>query len=91
MVDKAAKIGWIGTGVMGKSMIGHLMKNGHKMMVYNRTVSKTADLTASGAKFVPPQEMAKEADFLFLMLGYPQDVEEVLLHPDRGILKHMKP
>jgi 3-hydroxyisobutyrate dehydrogenase len=80
MVDKAVKVGWIGTGVMGKSMVGHLLKNGYKMMVYNRTVSKTAELTAAGAKFMTPQEIAKQADFLFLMLGYPHDVEDVLLH-----------
>lgn len=91
MADKAVKVGWIGTGVMGKSMVGHLLKNGHKLMVYNRTVSKTSDLTAAGAKFMTPPEIAREADFLFLMLGYPHDVEDILLNKDTGILKLMKP
>jgi 3-hydroxyisobutyrate dehydrogenase-like beta-hydroxyacid dehydrogenase len=46
MVDKAIKVGWIGTGVMGKSMVGHLMKHGHKMLVFNRTASKADKLVA---------------------------------------------
>jgi 3-hydroxyisobutyrate dehydrogenase len=52
MVDKAIKVGWIGTGVMGKSMVGHLMRHGHKMLVFNRTASKADELVASGAKFL---------------------------------------
>ena len=49
-MDKAVKVGWIGTGVMGKSMAGHLMKNGYTAMsVYNRTPSKAESLTAAGA------------------------------------------
>lgn len=37
---KTLTIGWIGTGVMGKSMCGHLMKNGYTLNVYNRTRAK---------------------------------------------------
>lgn len=44
-----SKIGWIGTGVMGKSMAGHLIKQGHSLMVYNRTASKADELVAAGA------------------------------------------
>ena len=56
MIDKAAKIGWIGTGVMGKSMCSHLMKKGQfaQTAVYNRTQSKADSLVAQGAKFMPP-------------------------------------
>ena len=68
------KIGWIGTGVMGKAMAGHLMKKGHSMMVYNRTAAKADDLVAQGARFMSPVDIAKEADILFMMLGYPHDV-----------------
>ena len=43
------KIAWIGTGIMGSSMCGHLIDAGHELTVYNRTVEKTAALTAKGA------------------------------------------
>jgi len=55
MVEKlatsAAKIGWIGTGVMGKSMATHLINNGFKLAIYNRTQSKTEELVKLGAVF----------------------------------------
>jgi len=44
---------------MGKHMAGHLMKNGHKMMVFNRTASKADELVAAGAQFMKPQEIAQ--------------------------------
>ena len=92
MVQSAAKIGWIGTGVMGKHMAGHLMKKtGKQLGVFNRTASKADDLVANGAKFMPAQEVAKQSDYLFLMLGYPHDVERMCLDPEVGVLQHMKP
>ena len=91
MVDKAIKVGWIGTGVMGKSMVGHLMRHGHKMLVFNRTAGKADELVASGAKFLQPKEIAQQSDYLFMMLGYPHDVENMVLSKDHGILQHMKP
>jgi 3-hydroxyisobutyrate dehydrogenase len=51
---KALRIGWIGTGVMGKSMVGHLMNKGYILSVYNRTASKADDLVKSGATFLDP-------------------------------------
>ena len=53
------KIGWIGTGVMGKSMAGHLQKQGHSLMVFNRTASKADELVSNGAQFMPAIEIAK--------------------------------
>lgn len=88
--SKSLKIGWIGIGVMGKSMADHLIKNGYKLQVYNRTESKAAELVEAGAEFKDPIEIAKEADYIFIMLGYPHDVEEVVLHEEKGLLKHMK-
>ena len=85
------KIGWIGTGVMGKSMANHLMAQGHKLLVYNRTEAKANDLVAAGAVFMEPEQIAKNADFVFLMLGYPDDVRDMVLDESTGILKHMKP
>jgi len=55
-------------------------------MVYNRTASKAEPLVMFGAKFMEPKEIAKHADFLFLMLGYPQDVHNTVLCKDNGIL-----
>ena len=76
---------------MGKSMAGHLQKQGHKLMVFNRTASKADDLVKAGAEFMAPQEIAKQADYLFMMLGYPHDVEKMVLDKEVGILQHMKP
>ena len=90
-MEKSQTIGWIGTGVMGKSMAGHLIKAGYKVLVNNRTKSKADDLVAQGATyFDDPIELAKQADVLFLMLGYPHDVEEMVLGAEKGVLKHMK-
>lgn len=83
-MQKALKIGWIGTGVMGNPMAGHLIKNGYTLSVYNRTKSKTDSLVAAGATFKDPNcknpkilEIAKESDVLALMLGFPHDLENV--------------
>ena len=86
-----SKIGWIGTGVMGNPMAKHIMNKGHNMMVYNRTASKAENLVQAGARFMQPSEIAQEADYLFMMLGYPHDVEKMVLDSEVGILQHMKP
>jgi 3-hydroxyisobutyrate dehydrogenase len=79
-------IGWIGTGVMGKSMAGHLQAAGHKLWIFNRTKSKAAPLLEKGAQWCDaPAEIAKHADFVFTMVGFPKDVEETYLGKD-GIL-----
>ena len=85
-----SKIGWIGTGVMGKSMAKHLIDDGHSVMVFNRTASKADELVKAGAEFLTPREIAQRADVLFLMLGYPQDVQKVALGELDGVLKFMK-
>ena len=91
MVEKESiTIGWIGTGVMGYSMCNHLLSNGYKILVSNRTMSKAQGLIDLGAKQSDPISIAKQADFLFIMLGYPKDVEEMTICPDKGIIKYMK-
>jgi 3-hydroxyisobutyrate dehydrogenase len=82
-------IGWIGTGVMGKSMCGHLLKAGYSLNVFNRTKSKADDLLNSGAKWLEPAELAKSSDVVILMLGFPKDVEDMVLS-EHGVLKSMK-
>ncbi|MDP4171012.1 MAG: NAD(P)-dependent oxidoreductase [Bacillota bacterium] len=71
-------IAFIGTGVMGKSMAGHLLEGGYSLVVYNRTKEKAADLLAKGAKWAnTPKEAAQNAHVIFTMVGYPYDVEEI--------------
>jgi len=75
---------------MGKHMADHLIKNGHSLMVYNRTASKADELVAAGAQFMEPVEIAKQADFIFIMLGFPDDVRSVVLDETNGVINHMK-
>ena len=73
-------IGWIGCGVMGKSMCGHLLEAGHPVTVYSRTRSRADDLVARGAVWADtPAEVAARANVVFTMVGFPSDVREVVL------------
>lgn len=73
-------IGWIGTGVMGASMVGHLMKAGFKATVYNRSKDKAADLLKQGATWADtPKAVAEKSDVVFAIVGFPKDVREVFL------------
>ena len=77
------KIAWIGTGVMGESMAGHLLDAGHELYVCNRTVSKTENLVKRGAKLLTEiKDAPLNADVIFTMVGYPKDVEGVYLGKD---------
>ncbi len=83
-------IGFIGTGVMGKSMAGHLQDAGYTLHVYNRTKSKAEDLIAKGATWEESVgAVARAADVIITIVGYPQDVEEVYLGSD-GIISNAK-
>jgi 3-hydroxyisobutyrate dehydrogenase len=74
------RIGWIGTGVMGTSMCGHLMAVGYQATVYNRSRSKTKALVDRRAKEADsPRAVAEASDVTFTIVGYPQDVREVTL------------
>lgn len=81
------KIGWIGTGVMGCSMAMHLLKAGHAVRLFTRTKAKADDLLKQGASWAAaPADAARDAEVICTMVGYPADVEAVLLGPD-GALK----
>ncbi|WP_269432684.1 NAD(P)-dependent oxidoreductase [Effusibacillus lacus] len=83
-------IGFIGTGVMGRSMAGHLLKAGHPVIVYNRTRSKAEDLLALGAKWEKRiSQLARQSDVIITMVGYPKDVEEIYLG-ENGIVNHAR-
>lgn len=74
---------------MGSSMAGHLLNAGENLSIYNRTKAKAEDLLARGARWTQgPAEMAKTCDLIFTMLGYPEDVEEVI---QNQLLPGMKP
>jgi len=81
------EVGWIGTGVMGSSMAGHLLKAGYSVFVYNRTKQRAEGLLTQGARWCEsPPEVASKADIVFSMVGHPADVEEIYLG-ENGILK----
>ena len=84
------KIGFIGTGIMGSAMVGHLMNAGFELSVYNRTKSKADKLIERGAKWCDnPGECAKGQDVVITIVGYPKDVEQVYLG-ENGIIANAK-
>ncbi|MBW2064400.1 MAG: NAD(P)-dependent oxidoreductase [Deltaproteobacteria bacterium] len=81
------KIGWIGTGVMGVSMAGHIQDGGHELFVFNRSKDKAEALIKKGASWCDsPADVAAQSEIVFTMIGFPRDVEEVYFG-DRGIFK----
>ena len=87
----ATTLGWIGTGIMGRSMCGHLLAGGHGVQIYSLTRSKAEDLLARGARWVDsPEAVARGADVVFTMVGMPSDVREVYFG-ESGILSSVKP
>ena len=80
------KLGWIGTGVMGSRMAGHLQKAGYELYVYNRTGSKADLLMEKGAIWCSsPAEVSRNTDIVFAMVGFPTDVRETFLGKE-GVL-----
>lgn len=83
-------IAFIGTGVMGKSIVEHLMNATYDVTVYTRTKEKAQSLIDAGAKWAAtPAEAAQDKDIIFTMVGYPQDVEEVVVG-EQGVLQTAK-
>ncbi|MBO4301421.1 MAG: NAD(P)-dependent oxidoreductase [Desulfovibrio sp.] len=80
------RIGWIGTGVMGLSMAGHLLNAGYALTLFNRTKAKAAPLLDRGAQWADsPRLVAESSDVVFSIVGYPSDVEEVMLGKEGAI------
>jgi len=85
------KLGWIGTGVMGSSMCGHLLSAGFSVTVFNRSRGKAEPLLARGAKWADsPKAVAEASDVVLSIVGYPADVWHVMLGAD-GALAGSKP
>jgi len=83
-------IGFVGTGVMGKSMAGHLLRAGFQVLVFNRTKARTEELIQMGAVWQDTvAQLAARSHVIITMVGYPKDVEEVYLGKD-GIINHAK-
>ena len=80
------KIGWIGLGVMGSSMCGHLIAKGFSATVYTRTKNKAKDLLDRGANWAAtPKAVAEASDIVFSIVGYPSDVRQVLIGEDGAL------
>lgn len=85
------RVGWIGTGVMGLSMCGHVMSKGFDCTVYSRTQSKAQPLLERGAKWADsPKAVAARSDVVFTMVGFPPDVRECHLGVN-GTLAGVRP
>lgn len=84
-------IGFIGTGVMGKSMASHLLEAGYQLTIFTRTKEKAAELLEKGAIWSEStRELAQSANVVFTIVGYPSDVEEVYLG-EEGLIANVKP
>jgi 3-hydroxyisobutyrate dehydrogenase len=80
------RVGWIGTGVMGAPMCGHLLQHGYPVTVTTRTRARADALIADGAAWADtPAEVAATSDIVFTMVGFPADVREVVLGPDGAL------
>lgn len=88
IIKETAIIGFVGTGVMGKSMAGHLLRAGYQVLVFNRTKARAEELIQMGAVWQDTvAELAARSNVIITMVGYPKDVEEVYLGKG-GIINH---
>lgn len=88
MTQSNETIGFIGLGVMGKSMVRNLLKAGYEVHVYTRTKEKADELLSEGAIWAAaPKEIARKADLIISMVGYPSDVEEIYFGSD-GLIEN---
>jgi 3-hydroxyisobutyrate dehydrogenase len=80
------RVGWIGTGVMGGSMCGHLRQKGYPVAVYTRTKAKADPLIEQGATWAAtPRAVGEQSDIVFTIVGFPADVRDVYFSAD-GLL-----
>lgn len=84
------EIAFIGTGVMGTGIINNFLKKGNQVTVYNRTKAHAQRVLDQGAVWADsPEEAVKNKEFVFTMVGYPRDVEEIYFG-EKGIFKQAK-
>ena len=90
MAHTKQKVAFIGTGIMGAPIAGHILDAGYDVTVHNRTKAKADALVERGAHWADSAaEAAADADVVFTMLGYPEDVEETYLTTE-GLLRCAK-
>lgn len=90
MSEQPQQVAWVGTGVMGASMAGHLLAAGHRVRIHTRSRARAEGLLKAGAEWADsPAAAAEGADVAFAMVGFPQEVEEVFLGP-AGLLRAAK-
>lgn len=91
MVTEKKTVGFIGLGIMGASMAGHILAGGHDLVVFNRSKSKADALIEKGATWAEtPGDLAAMSDVVITIVGYPKDVEEVYLG-EGGIIERARP
>jgi len=85
-IPGTTRIGWIGTGVMGRWMCQHAMAKGYASTVYNRSREKVQPLLDLGATYADsPKQVAANSDVIFAIVGFPKDVREVFLGSDGAL------
>lgn len=85
-MNATTRIGWIGTGVMGHHMCGHLMSAGYPMTIFTRSRDKAEPLLQRGAQWADsPKVVAEQSDIVFSIVGFPHDVRQVLLADDGAL------
>ena len=85
-VTSETRIGWVGTGVMGLPMCGHIMAKGYQVAVTSRTRAKAQPLVDKGAAWLDaPRDVARQSDVIFTIVGFPPDVREVYFG-EQGLL-----
>src|SRR5437868_4681790 len=90
-MSETTRVGWIGTGVMGLSMCGHLQAKGYPLTIYSRTKSRAQSLIDKGAAWADtPADVAAASEVIFTIVGLPSDVRSVYLE-EHGILGAAKP
>lgn len=90
LTTESTTVGFIGLGVMGKSMARHLLEGGYKVHVYTRTAEKAAELVGQGAIWEDSvASLAAKCKVVFTIVGFPPDVEEVYLG-EGGLLQNMQ-
>jgi 3-hydroxyisobutyrate dehydrogenase len=84
--SNTSRVGFVGLGIMGQSMAGHLLAAGHPVTVFNRSRAKASGLLARGAQWADtPRDVAARSDVVITMVGLPSDVEQVWLGAE-GVL-----
>ncbi len=84
-------VGFVGTGVMGRSMAGHLLDAGYPLHIHTRTRAKAEALLAKGARWADSAaDLAADCEVIFTIVGFPQDVEAIYFGAE-GLLPHLKP